>query len=42
MRRMVPVILVLGVVVGCAGDPQKDKPIDPSLAQVTIEVKGMS
>jgi hypothetical protein len=39
MRRAIPALLLGAVVIGC-GAPEK--PIDPSLATVTLEVKGMT
>src|SRR5262245_27769478 len=42
MNRLTPLVLVGVMLAGCASDPNASKPIDPSLAQVTIEVNGMS
>ena len=42
MRRALPALLLGVVVIGCGGPSAPDKPIDPALSTVTIEVKGMS
>ena len=41
MRRALPALLLGVVVIGC-GPSAPDKPIDPTLSSVTIEVKGMT
>ena len=41
MRRVFPALLLGAVVIGC-GEPAPDKPIDPALNTVTMEVKGMT
>jgi len=35
-------LMLVAMAVGCASDPQAGKPIDPSLSQATVEVKGMT
>jgi hypothetical protein len=42
MKRLTPLVLMGFVLAGCAGDPNANKPIDPSLCQATVEVEGMS
>ena len=41
MRRALPALLLGVVAIGCR-PPAPDKPIDPTLSTVTIEVKGMT
>ena len=42
MRRALPALLLGAVVIGCGGPAVPDKPIDPSLGTVTLEVNGMT
>jgi hypothetical protein len=42
MRSALPALLLGAVAIGCGGPAVPDKPIDPSLSNVTIEVNGMT
>jgi hypothetical protein len=41
MKRLAPALVVLALAAGCAKDTPSDRPTDPALHVVTVEVPGM-
>jgi len=43
MKRLTPALVVLALAAGCAKDtPPPDRPSDPALHVVTVQVRGMT